>query len=287
MKKLAVPEFDARGTVNGHTQQNTRQIRLVATDLDGTLLRSDQSISPRTRQTLARVVSSGIPVALVTGRPPRFVVDLASDLGLTGSAICANGAICYDMASQQLLEHHPMTSDTAAEIAGALAEALPGAVFAVERGLEYGCEPGYLALGVIAQDQGHIVADALTLCAQPITKLLARHPSYTSSQLHALAEPVVGPRAQVTFSGPHMIEISALGIDKAAALARLSARLGVDQDNVIAFGDMPNDAAMLRWAGLGVAVANAHTEALAAADEVTGSNMDDGVAMVLERYFPL
>ncbi len=204
-----------------------------------------------------------------------------------GSAICANGAICYDMASRQLLEHYPMSSDTAIELAGALTEALPGAVFAVERGLEYGCEPGYLALGVIKQDQDHIVADALTLCAQPVTKLLVRHPSYTSSQLHALAEPIVGPRAQVTFSGPHMVEISALGIDKAAALARLSARLGVDQTNVIAFGDMPNDAAMLRWAGLGVAVANAHTEALAAADEVTASNMDDGVAMMLERFFPL
>lgn len=273
--------------MNGHTQPIARQFRLVATDLDGTLLRSDRSISTRTRQTLARVIASGILVALVTGRPPRFVVDLASELSLTGAAICANGAICYDLASGQLLEHYPMPSETAVEVAKALAEALPDAAFAVERGLEYGCEPGYLALGLLTQEQDHIVADALTLCAQPVTKLLVRHPNCTAEQLHALAAPIVGTRAQVTFSGPHMIEISALGIDKAVALQRLSARLGVDRANIVAFGDMPNDAPMLRWAGLGVAVANAHTEALAAADEVTASNMDDGVAITLERLLTL
>lgn len=273
--------------MNGHTQLNARQIRLVATDLDGTLLRSDRSISARTRQTVARVVASGVAVALVTGRPPRFVVDLANDLGLTGSAICANGAICFDTASGQLLEHYPMPPETAIAVVDALVEVLPDAAFAVERGLEYGCEPGYLALGRLTQEQDHIVADALTLCAQPVTKLLVRHPHYTAEQLHAFAAPVVGVRAQVTFSGPHMIEISALGIDKAAALQRLSSRLGVDQAHVVAFGDMPNDAPMLRWAGLGVAVANAHAEALAAADEITASNMDDGVALTLERLLLL
>ena len=100
-------------------------IRLVATDLDGTLLREDRTVSERTRRALAAVQEAGITVALVTGRPPRFVQPLAEELGLTGAAVCCNGAIVYDLASGGLLEHSPLASATAIAVAERLRAAEP------------------------------------------------------------------------------------------------------------------------------------------------------------------
>ncbi len=259
-------------------------IRLVATDLDGTLLREDRTVSERTRRALAAAQAAGITVALVTGRPPRFVQPLAEELGLTGAAVCCNGAIVYDLASGGLLEHSPLASATAIAVAERLRAAEPGVAFAIERGLRYGCEPGYLAMGGgFERPADDEVADVLTLCAQPVTKLIARHPELSGPSYYPHAREIAGDLAMVTISGPRFIEIAALGVDKAATLGRFCARLGITPAQVIAFGDMPNDAPMLRWAGRGVAVANAHPEALAAADETTASNMEDGVAIALEQ----
>jgi HAD superfamily hydrolase (TIGR01484 family) len=259
-------------------------IRLVATDLDGTLLRDDRTVSERTRRALATIQEAGITVALVTGRPPRFVQPLAEELGLTGAAVCCNGAILYDLLSGEMLEHSPIESATAITLVERLRAAAPGVGFAVERGLRYGSEPVYRALhGEFQRPADDEIADALTLCAQPVTKLIARHPELDGPGYYPHARVTVGDLAMVTISGPRFIEISALGVDKAATLERFCARLGITPAQVIAFGDMPNDAPMLRWAGRGVAVANAHPEALAAAGETTASNMEDGVALALER----
>jgi hypothetical protein len=122
-------------------------VRLIATDLDGTLLRDDRSLSLRSRQSLARAEAVGIALTLVTARPPRFVKLLAEELGLRGAAICCNGALIYDIASGELLEHAPLASSDARALVVALREAFPEVTFAVERGLDYGCEPAYLALG--------------------------------------------------------------------------------------------------------------------------------------------
>jgi hypothetical protein len=265
----------------------TQRVRLVATDLDGTLLRDDRTISARTRQTLARAIAAGVTLILVTARPPRFVRSLAEELGLSGVAVCCNGAIVYDVVSGALLEHSPLGSEDAAALVRALREAVPGVAFAVESGLAYGCEPAYLALGSLTQPQNDLLADALDLCAQPVTKLIARHSERVAAELHPLAQRIAGARAVVTYSSPRFIELSASGVDKAQTLARLCERLGVAPAEVVAFGDMPNDAPMLLWAGRGIAVANAHDEALAAADEITASNMDDGVALALERLLGL
>ena len=263
------------------------RVRLVATDLDGTLLREDRTVSPRTRQTLTQVISAGVTLVLVTARPPRFVRRLASDLGLEGVAICCNGAMVYDVVSDALLEHTPITPANATALVLGLREAAPGVAFAVESGLTFGCEPAYLALGSLSQPQDELLADAEALCAQPVTKLIARHAERGAEELHPLATRLAEGRAVVTYSSPRFIEMSAVGIDKATTLARLCERIGVSPAEVVAFGDMPNDAAMLRWAGRGIAVANAHAEALAAASAVTTSNMDDGVALALERLLDL
>lgn len=258
-------------------------MRLVATDLDGTLLRDDRTISARTRQALDRARAAGIALVLVTARPPRFVRALAQELGLSGVAICCNGALVYDLETEALIEHSPLASADARALVAALREAIPGVAFAIESELTYGCEPAYLALGSLSQPQDELLADALLLCERPITKLIARHAERVAEELYPLALAIAGERAVITYSSPRFIEISAIGIDKARTLARYCERLGVSPAEVVAFGDMPNDTPMLRWAGRGVAVANAHAEALASADDITASNMDDGVARYLER----
>ncbi len=273
--------------VSDNAITTNRRVRLVATDLDGTLLREDRTVSPRTRQTLERVISSGVTLVLVTARPPRFVRRLANDLGLEGVAICCNGGMVYDFVGDSLLEHSPITPADATAIVRGLRELAPGVAFAVESGMTFGCEPAYLSLGSLSQPQDELLADAEVLCAQPITKLIARHAERGAEELYPLAMRLADGRAVVTYSSPRFIEMSAVGIDKATTLARLCERLGVPPAEVVAFGDMPNDAAMLRWAGQGIAVANAHAEALAAANALTASNMDDGVALALERLLAL
>ncbi len=258
-------------------------VRLVATELDGTLLRDDKTISARTSAALRRVREAGLALVLVTGRPPRRLKIVAQELGVTGLAVCLNGAMVYDLAADMIVEHNTLATDLARQLVVALREAAPGVCFAVERGLVFGHEPAYTTISQIAEDETPLSADAHALCTEAVTKLIVRHPELPLDDLLRISRVVAGEMAAVTHSGAPFVEISAAGITKASALAGLCDRLGITASEVIAFGDMPNDLPMLAWAGRSVAVANAHPEILAAVDEVTAANEDDGVAVVLER----
>lgn len=208
---------------------------------------------------------------------------MAQQVGVTGLAICCNGAIVYDLSAEAIVAHTPLASGVARRLVTALRAAVPGVCFAVERGVRAGRDPGYAALCVDADDPPAFITDALTLCTGDVTKLLVRHPAMPLPDLLRNARDIAGDSAVVTHSGAVFVEISAADVTKAAALEALCAQMGVDAARVVACGDMPNDLPMLHWAGHGVAVANAHPAVLAAADEVTLSNDDDGVARVLAR----
>jgi Cof subfamily protein (haloacid dehalogenase superfamily) len=257
--------------------------RLVATDLDGTLLRDDGTVSAYTAGVLARVRALGVPVVLVTARPPRWVAQVARSVGLGGLAICGNGALVYDLDAGTIVRQTALEAVVAHRLIGALREAAPGICFAVEAGEVYGHEPAYAIHNPFAEDAAARHDDALILCAGGVTKLIALHPALPLADLLSLARRIAGEAAVVTHSGAPFVEIAASGITKARALADLCAGLGVVPGAVIAFGDMPNDLPMLAWAGYRVAVANAHPEVLALADEVAGANNEDGVARVLAR----
>jgi Cof subfamily protein (haloacid dehalogenase superfamily) len=256
-------------------------IRLVASDLDGTLLRPDETVSERTRAALAAVRHAGIALVLVTGRPPRGLRRIAAAIGVGGVAICANGAVLYDLDAGAVLDQRPLAAAAATRLIAALRAAIPGALFAVELEAgfrrEAGWDPSEFNAG------GQVVAVGAELATAPVAKLLVRHPDLTSPELARLATKAAGHDAVVTWSGDRLVELSAAGVTKATALQRLCQRLGIPREQVIAFGDMPNDLAMLAWAGHSVAVANARPEVREAADEVTASNLEDGVAVVLER----
>ena len=258
--------------------------RLVATDIDGTLVRADQTISARPRAAIEAVEAVGSLFVLVTGRPPRWMAPVAEVTGHRGLAVCANGALVYDLHTETVVREHLLTQEVATEVAGLLRSTLPGIGFAVERGV---CGFGREASYVPRWDNGEVqVAPLPDLLEGGAVKLLARLEGSTSDDLLARARAAIGHLAETTHSSDDgLLEISALGISKASALAELAASAGVDAAGTVAFGDMPNDLPMLAWAGHAVAVANAHPEVLAAADEVTLSNEDDGVAVVLERLF--
>jgi Cof subfamily protein (haloacid dehalogenase superfamily) len=259
-----------------------KDIRLVASDLDGTLLRPDETVSDRTRAALAAAKEAGITVVLVSGRPPRSLGPIAERIGVGGIAICANGAVVWDLDSGTMVDHTPLAADLATRLVHALREAIPGALFAVELERGFGREAGW-SDGLRAAQPDVLEADALELITGPVTKLLVRHPTMPFAEVAERARAAVGEDAVVTWAGLRLAEISAAGVTKAFALERLCRHLGIDASEVVAVGDMPNDLAMLDWAGTGVAVANAQQSVLDAADEVIPSNVDDGVAVLLER----
>ncbi len=261
---------------------------LVATDVDGTLLDPLERITPRTRGTVHRVIAAGIPFVLVTGRPPRWVGPVVEELGHAGLVVCANGAVLYDAAAGRVLRTATLDPLQLRDAANAVAAALPEARLAVERPAEDGDTPFLTERGYRHPwpDGEFKSAPRDEILGLPATKLLVRQPGATSDVMADAVSTVLGAAVEVTFStGSGLIELSAPRITKGSGLAEVAKRAGVSAADVVAFGDMPNDLPMLSWAGHGVAMANAHPDVLAAADEVTAPHGEDGVALVLERWF--
>jgi Cof subfamily protein (haloacid dehalogenase superfamily) len=258
---------------------------VVASDLDGTIVRSDGTFSDRTVAALAAVEQAGSTFVMVTGRPVRWMREVAEATNHRGLAVCANGALLYDLHTETVVRSWLLEAEPAREVVAALRDALPGIAFAVERlDLGFAHEPEYVPRWDSTDPRTQ--APVEQLLSADVVKLLARHEELGSDELLAAARAAVPEAAALTHSSNDgLLEISAVGVSKASGLATVCADLGVTADQVVAFGDMPNDLPMLAWAGLGVAVANAHPEVLAAADEVTARNDDDGVAQVLDRWF--
>jgi hypothetical protein len=254
---------------------------LIASDIDGTLLRDDGTMSPRTVDALAAAEDAGLTVVLCTGRPPRWMKPIAEATGHHGLAVCANGAIVYDLHTEEIVESFPLDAEIGRRLAMAIKAALPETAFAVERSTGMLHEPLYVPIAPAST----IEAEFEELLLEPMVKIIAKHPDMTAAELHAAAHDAVADLAELattTYSSGFIIEISAVGVTKAFALERIASERGIEASEVVAFGDMPNDIPMLVWAGRGVAVANAHPDVIAAADEVCESNEDDGPARVIE-----
>lgn len=254
---------------------------LIATDLDGTLLHSDGTLSNRTVDALRAAQDAGIGVVVATARPPRWMHDLVDALGDHGIAICSNGAFVYDVPARRVLSERPIVADVVLRMVKTLRQAIPGIAFAVENAAGFGREPSYIDLHVSPPDTA--VEDIADLLEPLPGKLLARAPHLGEEEFLRRVTEVVGESALVAFSGAGgLAEISAAGVTKAAVLSQWAAERGVASSQVWAFGDMPNDVAMLTWAGTSFAVSNAHADVLAVADHVVGSNDADGVAEAVE-----
>jgi hydroxymethylpyrimidine pyrophosphatase-like HAD family hydrolase len=260
--------------------------RLVATDLDGTLVRSDGTVSGYTHDVLLAVERLGVPVVFVTGRPLRWAEEVFEYVGEHGLAVVANGALVWDVARHDVHLLRPIEPALGLAVCALMRDAIPGTVFAVETLDGIGLEPAFL--------ERHPVPDVARrgpveeLFDRPAVKLLARHEDLAPQEFWDLAELAVDGRLVITWSSAtSLLEISAPGVTKASTLAMLCADLGVDAADVIAFGDMPNDLPMLAWAGTSYAMADAHPTVVDAADRVAPGHDDDGVAQVLAGVFNL
>ncbi|WP_235509489.1 HAD family hydrolase [Terrabacter sp. Soil811] len=260
-----------------------RRPRLVATDLDGTLLRSDGLISPRTSAALRAAESAGIGVVFVTARPPRWLDPLADAVGGDGTVISANGAFDYDVRTRTVVASYPLDRALLLEIVADLRAAVPGIGFSAELSGGVHTEPNYPELHPRWVPGDLVPAPIEDLPPDAVVgKLLARTEHLPEDEVIPRVAEVLGDRALVQHSGTGgLAEISAPGVTKAAGLVRWCARAGIHPADVWAFGDMPNDIPMLEWAGVGWAVANAHPDALAAATRTCASNDEDGVARTL------
>ncbi|MCB2411345.1 Cof-type HAD-IIB family hydrolase [Demequina sp. TTPB684] len=261
-------------------------MKLVGTDIDGTILPPSGEFSERTRAALAALEPAGIPLVLVTARPPRWVDAIAASLGVTGLAVCGNGAVVYDMGERRIVDAEGVPTEHLLAIAERLRAALPGVVFAVESPSGFSREPGFpLSEHNLAP---HPVAPFHELPAVQdgtVFKVLALLTDGDADDMLAAALPLCDGLLEASHSASvaPLIELAPLGITKASGLARQAERFGVAAADVVAFGDAPNDIPMLAWAGSSYAVANAHADVLAAAQHRTAAVGDDGVAQVLER----
>ncbi len=262
--------------------------RAIATDLDGTLLRTDKSISARTRDAVLSAEDAGLTVVIATGRPPRWIAPIVDELGDRGLVVCANGAAVYDPARDELVTRIEIDPEVAEVIIDELQENFPKAVLGLEQGFEFSIDEAIsdsdLEIAGSLLLPGLQVGPIRSFLTAPVLKLIVRMPHPAPPGTAAAVQAVVGHKALVTHSTDEsFLELSHPSVHKAVTVERLLLESEIAADEVVAFGDMPNDLELIRWAGLGVAVANADPRLKAVADLVTSSNDDDGVARVIER----
>ncbi len=209
-----------------------------------------------------------------------------------GLAICGNGAAVVDLhggpGAHRFVKVRELAPENALDAVRLLREAAPGTVYAVEQTYGFHQEPAYPKLHMEVPDDllpaEEILAPGGRAATEPILKILAFHPELDPDGFLAVARLAIGDRANVTRSSPSaLLEISGPDVSKASTLALCCAERGISREEVVAFGDMPNDVEMLTWAGRSYAMGNAHPDVIAAASGRTVANNDDGVAVVIER----
>lgn len=269
---------------------------LVVSDIDGTLLNSQDRVIPRLREAITRLTVGGAQMALATGRPHRWLKPVLDQLPVRPVCVCANGAVLYDSASDRVMRAHTLEPAVMRDIAAAARQALSahgGIGVAVERvGVSaddpeedcFAVTPDYFPAWE-APNFGTGTEEEIL--SEPAVKLLLRNVQLDAAEMFARVNPVIDPDvAHVTFSmSEGLLEVAAPGVTKALGVADLSTMHDIPQAGTVTFGDMPNDIEMLQWAGLGVAMGNARPEVKEAADHVTATNDRGGVADVLERWF--
>ncbi|WP_285727138.1 HAD family hydrolase [Psychromicrobium xiongbiense] len=264
-------------------------MKLIASDIDGTILDHEGLISARTVQAFRAAEAAGIEVVFVTGRPPRWLDPLRRQVGHLGRVICSNGALVYDLAGESVVSTKCLSVGDVLAAKAAIRQVAPGASFAAETIDGLFLEPEFLheeSSPALLQLTPAPLEDSLQEeNGHRVLKFLARMDHHDADAFLAVVRPVVARWADATHSAPGMalLELSRVGVNKAATLSEYAASRHIDATEVIAFGDMPNDVEMLSWAGRGYAMASGHPAAQAATALRAPALAEDGVAQVLEE----
>ncbi|TNM42001.1 HAD family phosphatase [Nocardioides albidus] len=268
--------------------------RLVALDIDGTLLRwvaglgmSHEEVTPAVHDAVQRVLDSGAHVVLSSGRAPHNMTMVADMLDLHGHGerlwiVAANGAVVLRYPPAEVV--HEVTFDARPAVAAVL-EQHPEALVAVEeRGI------GYRVSGPFPDGElggTTIVADVEDMVAEPVSRVIIRDPNATAEDFVTLAANLGLQGTDYVVGWTAWLDLAPVGVSKASGLEYVAQQLGVDRADVLAIGDGRNDIEMLQWAGRGVAMGQAVDEVKAIADAVTDSVEDDGAAVEIGRWFPV
>ncbi len=264
-------------------------IRLIATDLDDTLLDASAGLSPRTKRALDAAMARGCGIALSSGRMLEAMLPFAEMIGVNAPMLLYNGAMIYDHRTDETLFAPRIPFETALGIVK-LAEAM-GYYIQLYPGKGYYCSEIRDCTRAYAR-QINVPA---TPVGMPMARWLEQNPSDMQKML-VIDTPEGADRIQAALrkafphgacylkSKPHFLEIAPEGVDKGRSLATLAQHLSLSPDEVMAFGDGQNDVPMLKYAGAGYAMANACPQALACTPLVAPPNTEDGVAQVIEQY---
>lgn len=255
-------------------------IRAIASDLDGTLLGADRQLSAGNERAIRAAMASGVTFVVATGRPLRWLRPLDSIMGLRSHVIASNGAITLDGAGS-VLRMWPMDPGVLRGVQRELSSALPVGL-AVEHVDGWARDSAFVREHP-TQDEPLSTSDELPV--EDVLKLLVWSGELDTVALHDAVVGLVGDRLTCTYSfvsAEGFLELSAPGVSKASALEHLLADLGHEPSELAAFGDMPNDLAMLRLAGRAFVPSNAHADLIAEGFEVIGHHDDDGVGRAIE-----
>lgn len=274
-------------------------IKAIALDIDGTLTNDAKVVTPRTKEALLAAQRSGIRLILSSGRPVQGLRAIAAELELQdngGLLVAFNGACVIDAQTDEVLFDQPMEERALRALVGHMRDfdVIPwiteGKYLYVERGCRHTITYRDALFDIVDYERRMCdlelveVDDLLEVCSRPQDKLLcASEPEYLQAHWRAMHEPFTDTLSGM-FTADFYFEFMAPGINKGNALAGSLPKIGIDASEVIAFGDAQNDISMLEWAGIGVAMGNATDAAKAAADEVTASNNEDGIALALDKF---
>lgn len=263
--------------------------RLIASDLDGTIVPLEGKVTDRTIRAFRAAHEMGIEIFYVTGRPPRWMPHIREEFGV-GNAICANGAILLDLMNHKVIEQWLIPLDVQLEITKRLRIAIPSCHFAVEWDDNFFREKRYAAKWDKGVDKTgvELIEDVMS---GPAFKILVRceNGEMSSDEMLRVAKSEIGEICTVTHSNPteSLLEISAKGVSKGETLAKVAARAGIALEDVVSFGDNPNDFTMLEWAGRSWAMSDGHPDCQKYANFVADAHHHDGVAIVIEKLMEL
>lgn len=258
-------------------------VRLVATDLDGTLLGPGGVLSARTIAAVRAVHEAGIVVVAATGRSHHTALPRVAPAEVVRYLVCSNGASLYDCVAGAVVDRHVIAPTSLPLLVEVVRRELGDACFGWEQAEGFGWESAFVSIRpVIDKMRAKIVPRFDAPWPDEVTKVFIGHGELSRDRLLAALTPHMVDGLVATCSGASFVEVTGAGVDKAFGVARLCARLGITADEVVAVGDHLNDLAMLRWAGRGVAMDGAHPAVLAETTERAPSCAEDGVACLLE-----
>lgn len=261
-------------------------LRLIATDIDGTLLGPDHRVTQRTIEALRAASDAGVEVVAATGRSHWSAVPLIEPIGCVRWLLASNGATLFDLSTGEIVEQSLLDGDTVRTVATTLNDEFVGLGYSWETSEGVFQDEAFRAIRSRTFPSQKIARRATVEFepgADELAKMMVLHPTLADTAWFEASRPHIPTHLSFATSGLAFVEITSALADKGIALAALCDRLGVAQQHTVTFGDQVNDLGMLGWAGRGYAMANAHAEAAEVASHRAPHHLDDGVAQIVEQ----